>query len=754
MHFQTTSHAKDDDSHDTDLNTIMEANDEENDFISVDLDAKFDEENARVYCSARCTSCKTCKCVKGHHTCIHEGENRCHCDPEKCENKTERETDPEKFAHYTQKEFTPVDTSFDDSNVGPNPEFFSKLDSPFKLLMTSIGDENIERIIRDTNLNWEFQQQHKHVVKDLKQYYIDFTRWKAQERKWKSDQNIGTTTEKEATTKKPKDKKNKIDSEVVVTDAMKNYMNPKLTRVILDKPKNSDESTQTTPAAEDAENTQTNSDSGQTDASQNTQPLSADNSAGSATHTTPTRQTSTRREKPVKPSVPNFDEWKKDRTPTKNHVFDRTIFEKFIKVLIAMGMNTVQGGYFNYWKNDPLFRNTFIAKLMSKDQFIKCMKYLMYDQERFENNLNDNWKKMYNPSQKLSIDETLIRLLKKFSFQQYNPSKPAKRGIKYLALACARTGYLIMSKMYKGSKSTFPTTPQGIVTYFIDSMKSDGKNYIYAFDNWFTTYDLVLELADKGTPFVGTTRSNRPSWLWKNLTDKVCRERGLFVEVVSEDGKHVAMSHHHNSNKPVNFFTNLASGETAPSVETNNTALPKISVEYKFGMGGVDKSDKYVSNANLFPYKTNSVLKRDFLTRIAQCVGNAKAIHKDLHPEKKTGFAEFKMMIVKEGFSDLKVSQHFVNAHMHFTKKLKMAYQSMPIKDATGKVIDNLVVEVRLRTDYEWNKHDWSYFDPKPHCVYCKANGKKSRTCYTCAACGVALHPTCMLHYHVEQNKF
>ena len=110
-------------------------------------------------------------------------------------------------------------------------------------------------------------------------------------------------------------------------------MNPKLTRVILDKLENSDESTQTTPATntEDAENTQTNSDSGQTDASQNTQPLSADNSAGSAMHTTPTRQTSTRREKPVKPSVPNFDEWKKDRTPTKNHVFDRIYLRSLSK---------------------------------------------------------------------------------------------------------------------------------------------------------------------------------------------------------------------------------------------------------------------------------------------------------------------------------------------------------------------------------------------------------------------------------------
>lgn len=76
--------------------------------------------------------------VPRHITC--EGENRCHC-PDKCENKTEKETDEEKFAHYSQKEFTPVDNSFDQINVG-----LSKLDIPFKILMTAI-----DMVINDSN---------------------------------------------------------------------------------------------------------------------------------------------------------------------------------------------------------------------------------------------------------------------------------------------------------------------------------------------------------------------------------------------------------------------------------------------------------------------------------------------------------------------------------------------------------------------------------------------------------------------------
>lgn len=128
--------------------------------------------------------------------------------------------------------------------------------------------------------------------------------------------------------------------------------------------------------------------------------------------------------------------------------------------------------------------------------------------------MKDRWKIAFQPSQRLAIDETMVRLLQSFPFQQYNKSKPAKRGLKYFSMACSKNGYLLRSKLYRGKKSSYPTTPNGVVTNFIDYMKDTEKKFIYVFDNWFATYDLALQLSEERIPFVGTCRSNRPSWIW------------------------------------------------------------------------------------------------------------------------------------------------------------------------------------------------------------------------------------------------
>jgi hypothetical protein len=346
--------------------------------------------------------------------------------------------------------------------------------------------------------------------------------------------------------------------------------------------------------------------------------------------------------RPIKPDIKSFDNWKQGKNPNKNGPFAANKLETFIRVISAMGMKRITGGYYGYW-GKKMYHSSVISKLMSRNDFIQCIKYMMYDSDWVENELNKRWKSHFEASQRLSIDESLIRLIHSFRFQQYNPSKPAKRGIQYFALACSKSGYLISSKMYKGKQSTFPTTPQGIVTYFIESMNDENKNYIYCFDNWFCTYDLTVDLSEKKIPFVATVRSNRPSWLWSRL-QKDLSEHGQWKFIVSEDNNHVAMSHRHNSTKPVNFFTNLASEEIELASTSNKTAIPKISYEYKYSMAGVDKSDKLVSNFNVFPYKTFGVLKRNLLTKFAQTLSNSSIIwkmmatNKDLHSLKRDSF--------------------------------------------------------------------------------------------------------------------
>jgi hypothetical protein len=72
-------------------------------------------------------------------------------------------------------------------------------------------------------------------------------------------------------------------------------------------------------------------------------------------------------------------------------------------------------------------------------------------------------------------------------------------------------------------------------------------------------------------------------------------------------------------------------------------------------MAGVDKSDKLVSNFNVFPYKTFGVLKRNLLTKFAQTLSNSSIIWQMMATNKDEtmarGFTQFKERFVLDGLN-------------------------------------------------------------------------------------------------------
>ena len=102
----------------------------------------------------------------------------------------------------------------------------------------------------------------------------------------------------------------------------------------------------------------------------------------------------------------------------------------------------------------------------------------------------------YSPSEFVTIDEMLVAFMGRCLFRQYIPNKPAKYGIKILAIADAKTYYTCEMEVYAGKQPDGPfevdNSSFAVVTRLISEISGSGRNV--TFNNWYTSYPLVVSL--------------------------------------------------------------------------------------------------------------------------------------------------------------------------------------------------------------------------------------------------------------------
>ena len=69
---------------------------------------------------------------------------------------------------------------------------------------------------------------------------------------------------------------------------------------------------------------------------------------------------------------------------------------------------------------------------------------------------NDRFSRMLVPKDYLTIDETLYPLRTHIAFKQYNPDKPAKYGVLFKSINCARYPDTYQSHVYSGKPAGQP----------------------------------------------------------------------------------------------------------------------------------------------------------------------------------------------------------------------------------------------------------------------------------------------------------
>lgn len=112
------------------------------------------------------------------------------------------------------------------------------------------------------------------------------------------------------------------------------------------------------------------------------------------------------------------------------------------------------------------------------------------------NKVINNCQKYYSIGTHACIDEMLVPFRGRCSFKMYMPNKPAKYGIKILALTDARNNYLANAYIYSGKKSdgiglTDEERTLSIPTQSVLRLSKiiQGTNRSITADNWFTLFN-------------------------------------------------------------------------------------------------------------------------------------------------------------------------------------------------------------------------------------------------------------------------
>ena len=102
-------------------------------------------------------------------------------------------------------------------------------------------------------------------------------------------------------------------------------------------------------------------------------------------------------------------------------------------------------------------------------------------------------------------------LLGRVSLKQYIPSKKSKYGIKCWLISDSRTGYVNTIDVYTGAKNnyTYNTKGEGYEVVMNLCKPFSNSNRIIYFDNYFTSIDLLRDLAKINLFAVGTVRKDR-----------------------------------------------------------------------------------------------------------------------------------------------------------------------------------------------------------------------------------------------------
>ena len=216
---------------------------------------------------------------------------------------------------------------------------------------------------------------------------------------------------------------------------------------------------------------------------------------------------------------------------------------------------------------------------------------------------------LYHPLQQLSVDERMVKSNTRSKFRQYMRNKPTKWGMKYWVIA-EITGYKLDFDLYVGKDAEYSQNglSYDVVMKLVRPFAFQG--YEVYFDNFYTSPALLnslIALGIVGTGTLNVQRRNVPKevqTMKKVLeTHNVPRGTGYYFRssgsqvtyCVWHDTKTVALASTAYPAHSKETVTRRTKDPISNQSVVTSVPCPDMLMKYNKSMGGVDKSDQYIS---------------------------------------------------------------------------------------------------------------------------------------------------------------
>ena len=251
-------------------------------------------------------------------------------------------------------------------------------------------------------------------------------------------------------------------------------------------------------------------------------------------------------------------------------------------------------------------RFQFLCRFLAFDDFTTRRERWQSDRfaafREFLEDFNERCARMRNPSEYLSIDETLYPYRGNVKFRQYNPSKPARYGLLYRSISDSRVPYTYFTLAYAGKPESQPdqfyvTGTDNYTKYLVDSLKQyvqlRGRNI--SMDRYFTSLPVAEYLLENDITVVGTLRSHRIG-LPKELTEVKDRDDLSVKYAFTEDGNIMLVSYVVKKKSGKRNILMLTTMHKSVKITRDSRKKPNVITLYDGTKSGVDVMDMISSN--------------------------------------------------------------------------------------------------------------------------------------------------------------
>ncbi|CAL6066814.1 Transposase_IS4 [Hexamita inflata] len=281
-------------------------------------------------------------------------------------------------------------------------------------------------------------------------------------------------------------------------------------------------------------------------------------------------------------------------------------------------------------------------EILEKNNKVKQMRESVEKVQSFLKILQDQFQKIYYQYQdifcgsNLVIDEQLIKFFGRIFFSQFNPNKPAKRGILIRTCVDCLTNFVLSMDLYAGSLTKGATDVVSIVNRLL-SFKIPNYPYKLFCDNWYSTLSLVDKVIKDNMQYVGTVQVSR---LASVFTPKQLKYKEVdYRRIIFKDSFINMLQWKCQKDKVVSMLFSDIQNENKPDHTVKYESFrhilqdqPFIVRHYNDNYHGVDNVDQLMSQIR-YPYKCCRWTSRMWIYSIQTVIINSFQLFKRLHRE-------------------------------------------------------------------------------------------------------------------------